>query len=237
MATDERTEPARASTLGLDLEILRVPIGVVHPNSWNPNKQTDRTYTAERESIRTFGFIDPCLVWPHPDREGEWQIIDGEHRWRAAGDEHLTEILVTPLTNLTEAAAKKLTIVLNETRGDADVVLLGALLNDLQAQLGEEEFPLALPYSEGELAHLLALGTEDWDRFTQTTDEAGDEPAPPAESFEVVLVFTPAQHEAFQGKVEELRKASGLSSVPDTVLAAVTTAAAQLANKAGAEPG
>ncbi len=69
------------------LKIQTVEVGKLHPNPWNPNRQDARTFEAERESIRNYGFIDPVTVREHPTINGEFEIIDGEHRWRAATEE------------------------------------------------------------------------------------------------------------------------------------------------------
>jgi hypothetical protein len=144
------------------LKIVKVPVERIHPNPWNPNRQDDRTYQANRESIRTFGFIDPVTARPHPDIDGDWQIIDGEHRFRAAQDEGMTEVDLIPL-KLDDNAAKKLTVILNEARGEADVALLGELLSSLEMEL--DELQIGLPYSSTELDHLLSLGSATWGDF------------------------------------------------------------------------
>lgn len=200
------------------LEIVDLPVGEIDPNPWNPNKQSEKVARAERESIQRFGFIDPVTVRPHPEQEGRWQIIDGEHRWREASSLGHTTIPAVVLP-LGEAEARKLTVVLNETRGEADVVLLGALLADLK-RLDEDSFADALPYTDGELEHLLSLGDEDWDRFTQTpVEETNDEVESPGH--EVVLSLTEQQYEEFTAHVNILRRELRLESVPDAVLAAV----------------
>lgn len=160
---------ADAATLGL--EIVRLPTAKIHPNPWNPNRQSEVVARAERESIEHFGFIDPVTVRPHPTVEGEYEVIDGEHRWRTAMDLGYEEIPAVIL-ELTDAEARRLTIVLNETRGDADVVLLGMLLTELQAMTDEDGFAIALPYTSNELDHLLSIGAEDWDQFRQQIDGA-----------------------------------------------------------------
>jgi ParB/RepB/Spo0J family partition protein len=163
----------------LSLETRVVAISSLHPNPWNPNRQTDRVYQAERDSIREYGFIDPVTVRHHPEREGEWQIIDGEHRWRAARDEGYTEVLIGILPPMTDAAAKKLTIILNETRGESDVTLLGKLLAEIQREQAED-LTVGLPYSDSELEHLLSLASVEWDAFDGSEMPiAGDDERPP----------------------------------------------------------
>ena len=131
-----------------------VAVEHLHPNPWNPNRMAARTFEAERESIAKFGFIDPVTARPHPDLTGQYQIIDGEHRWRAATELGYQTVPVVVL-ELGDPEAKKLTVVLNETRGSANTVDLAVLLADV----GKHDANLieALPYDDAQLANLLAI--------------------------------------------------------------------------------
>lgn len=146
----------------------------LHANPWNPNAQTERVQEATRESIATFGFIDPVTVRPHPEIDNEYQIIDGEHRWRAATDLGLKQIAVL-VVDADDTEAKKLTIILNETRGQADKVDVAGILAGLQDELGDA-LGLGLPYTEEELDGLLKLADFDFDQFTGSG--GGSEPDP-----------------------------------------------------------
>jgi hypothetical protein len=163
--TQPKAPEAAASSTPDGFKMLVVPIASIHPNPWNPNVMDDRTYQAERESIREYGFIDPILVRPHPKKKDEWQIIDGEHRKKAASDEGYTDVPITPV-ELDDPAAMKLTVIFNETRGEADVAKLGQLLAQVRESLDPETFKLGLPYTEDQLDHLTEIGRVDWDQFT-----------------------------------------------------------------------
>jgi ParB/RepB/Spo0J family partition protein len=136
----------------------------LHPNPWNPNRMDERTLAAEIQSIQTYGFIDPVTVRPHPEVEDGFQIIDGEHRWKVAVDLEIDPIPCVVL-DLSDTAARKLTIILNETRGRADDVMLGTLLAELQEAEGPDALSNALPYDPNEIAHLLAMADADWSNF------------------------------------------------------------------------
>lgn len=144
-------------------EFLTVPIADLHPNPWNPNRMDDRTYDAARESIHEYGFVDP--VTTRERAEGGWEIIDGEHRVRAAEDEGHDDVDVVVLHGLSETETRKLTVILNETRGEANPPQLGRVLVDLLASADGDLTVLtrALRYSDAEVKHLLQIGREDWD--------------------------------------------------------------------------
>lgn len=147
-----------------ELVLQHVSIETVHPNEWNPNRQSEAVREAEAESISRFGFIDPVTVRAHPERIGEWEVIDGEHRLEEAKRQGLSTIPIVAV-EVSDEQARKLTVILNETRGEADVVELGKLLAFLQDGMSVEELLEGLPFSESELEHLLSLAGEDWDRF------------------------------------------------------------------------
>lgn len=155
MSVDEPTQ----------LEVQYAPVSSLHPNPWNPNKMDARTYSAERESIRAYGFVDPITCRPHPENLGEYEILDGEHRYRAAIDEKL-EVVPIVVLPLDDARAKRLTIILNETRGEADPIALAILLRELE-EIDPEEFRVGLPYTSKEMEELLEIGRVNWDEYDE----------------------------------------------------------------------
>lgn len=187
-----------------EIEIVQVDVDLIEKNAWNPNIQSEIVARATRESLEHYGFVEPVLLRPHPTQEGRYEMINGEHRWeeaRALGAETIPAVV----RDLSDSDAKKLTVVLNETTGEADVVLLGRLLSDLQ---GLDDFQVALPYTEAELAHLLSIGAEDWDSYGEVTAPADGDPAPsdPADEVELVITLSPGQRDQFRDWVTVLEK-------------------------------
>ena len=157
-----------------NLEIENLPIAAVEFNPWNPNKQSDRQFEAEVESILSNGFIAPILT--RKIGKDKWQVIDGEHRKRAldiiiaeqrSGAGNITDLVATKtipaiVLDVDDAHAKRLTIIMNETRGRADMGSLALLLADISAELGAELIT-GLPYTQGQLDEMLKLSEFDWD--------------------------------------------------------------------------
>lgn len=158
----------RPRTLSAD-DVVMVPVAKLRPNPWNPNRMDEAALEAERESIDEHGFIVPV----HVRRRGKtlFELIDGEHRWRVAKEREL-EAIPAVVLDVDDATAKRLTIILNDTRGEADPVALGALLNDLQRELGEG-FAAGMRYEPAELRHLLSLGAEDWEALLKDPPDDG----------------------------------------------------------------
>lgn len=147
----------------------------VHPNSYNPNRQDDLTRKATRESIATFGFLDPVTVVAHAELAGHYTIVDGEHRWREAVDLGLERVPVVIL-EVDAPTAMKLTVVLNQT-GEPDRAALGALLKTLSEQQ-PDDWRTALAFDEDALAGLLELGAT----WTPPDDRGGGEPGAGADA-------------------------------------------------------
>lgn len=100
---------------------IYVPVNKVHPNAWNDNEvDADTLVKIERGMRRLLSrakVLPPIIVRPHPSIAGEYQIIDGEHRWKLTKDKlRLNEIYVTVLP-VDDATARILTETLNNLRG------------------------------------------------------------------------------------------------------------------------
>lgn len=141
------------SERGIQSFEAEVSVDTIHPNRHNPNKMQERALEALREGIARFGFIDPITVRPHPELKDQFEIVDGEHRWRVARDLGIEEIPVSVI-DVSDHDAKKLTITLNETSGDADKIDLASLLVDIARD--DDNLLEALPWTQKELDDLLA---------------------------------------------------------------------------------
>ena len=87
------------------------------------------------------------------------------------------EIPISNLGVVPDADAKKLTLILNETRGKSNTVDVAALLAEIAAETGVEELGRGLPYSPEETAEMLKLCEYDWNAVTQTAPATSGEPS------------------------------------------------------------
>ena len=61
------------------------------PNDWNPNKMTEQECDELCVEVRRSQTIaKPVIARPRSD--GKYEIVDGEHNWRAAKAEGLDEV-------------------------------------------------------------------------------------------------------------------------------------------------
>lgn len=114
------------------------------PNTWNHNSMDPVAYGKMKawleRSLRNSGKIAlPLVVRQHPDDEDKYQIIDGEHRWRALTElgEKMVDVY---LYECDDVDARLLTDALNYVRGTPD--------QDREAKYLQELLDRKVPPSE-----------------------------------------------------------------------------------------
>jgi ParB family chromosome partitioning protein len=100
------------------------PIGIdmLKPGPFQPRGPMNHAALGElTDSIRARGVLQPLLVRPHPAAAGEYQIIAGERRWRAAAAAGLHEVpaLIRALSDVEAMAAA---LVENLQRADLNPI-------------------------------------------------------------------------------------------------------------------
>lgn len=182
----------------MDLKIEYINIDDLVPNQWNPNIQDEFIQQRTRRSIEKFGFVDPITV---RTKDGIYEIIDGEHRWKEAKNAKMETVPIINLGEIVDTVARQLTIVLNETRGEFDTIKLSELLVELQKEVNYDELLNDLPYPKEELDSLLALPEFDWSEFDTANDVTDD-----TENNQMVFEVTVEDKEAdkFRGELKTL---------------------------------
>jgi len=140
----------------------QVQIDEIMPNPWNPNVQDKATFEKEKKSIQELGMLGSILV---RDYFGKYQILDGEHRWKAAKELGYTEMTVETMGEISDQQAKFLTIHLNNLRGKDDVFKRAAILKELEQ--GQLEM---LPWSQEEIENEKQLITFDFAQYNKESD-------------------------------------------------------------------
>lgn len=144
--------PTRAVTSG------EAPPSAFRFNDWNPNQMDAFMIRKAIESIQTFGFIDPVTV---RRVDGELEVIDGEHRVRVALELGIPRIPYIEI-DVTDAEARKLTIVLNELKGRYDARKMSDLLQEILDDTSMEDLAVALPFQEEALKSMIGIKDFDW---------------------------------------------------------------------------
>jgi ParB family chromosome partitioning protein len=120
-------------------ELLQLPLDAVHPNPRQPRRRFEPEATAGLvSSLRRQGVLQPIVV--RPRREGGYELIAGERRWRAAREAGLDS-----LPALVRAADDRETLLLglveNVAREDLSPVeearAYAALIDEFELSLGD----------------------------------------------------------------------------------------------------
>lgn len=135
-----------------------IPIELIHRNAEQPRQAFDEDELAELEaSIRDKGVLQPILVRPSR-REGEYEIVAGERRWRAAQRAGLMAIPALVRT-LGDTEAFEIAIIENIQRADLNPIEEGRAYSSLMGrlQITQEETARRLGKSRSHVANTLRL--------------------------------------------------------------------------------
>jgi len=164
MATSDRESGARQE---------EVALSDIFPNPWNVNSMAPADFDKLKESIGRYGLPFPIVVRPHPWEADKWQIVDGEHRWRACG-ELGWETATVSIVDYDDETAKEAGIVLNGLHGTPDEAKLGSLLRGLAQKRDEVELRKVMPFDRSRFDELMGeLTSVDYGRIEKMQ---GDKP-------------------------------------------------------------
>lgn len=123
-----------------------MPIGQVKASALNPRKDFRDEELAElAESIRTKGLVQPIIVRPDARAAGEFEIVAGERRWRAAMKAGLHSVSVI-VRDLTDKELLELAIIENVQRQD---------LNAIEEAAGYRDLVERFDYSQEQLSEII----------------------------------------------------------------------------------
>ena len=145
------------------MQIVHVDVDDLKPNAYNPNRQDSRTFAMLLHSMLDDGFTVPILV-----HQQTGEIVDGEHRWRAArqlATEGIPSENIAPQPQLrsvpvvyvdfTEFQRRLSTLRHNRATGSEDTELAIQMLRDFR-ELGSLDWAQeALGISDRELNRML----------------------------------------------------------------------------------
>ena len=96
----------------------KISIANLKPSPSQPRRLFDKNSINElAESIKSKGLVQPILVRPSPTESGEYEIIAGERRWRAAQIAQLHEVPAV-IRHLDDVEALEIAIIENVQRSD-----------------------------------------------------------------------------------------------------------------------
>jgi len=141
--------------------VCRVSVGKLVPSDLNPNRMAEEEFQSLVESMKNAGFLEANPILARPNSDGTYEIVDGEHRWRAAKELGLEEV-PCDIREMDDLEADRHHVILNKDRGALDYFKLSKLLNRnyerynhnglTQGRLGE-----VFGFSQSAIAHILSI--------------------------------------------------------------------------------
>ncbi len=121
-----------------NIEIVDVPIEKIKPNPWNPNVMSSTLFNALVENMKEIGFVEPIMLVPDKEVEGEYILISGEHRWEAAKilDYKTVPSIIKETFDLD--VQKFQTVRMNVIKGKLDPIKFTELFDEMAEKYGEE---------------------------------------------------------------------------------------------------
>ncbi|HCN5636508.1 TPA: ParB N-terminal domain-containing protein [Escherichia coli] len=94
--------------MDVKITILQVEVANLRPNPWNTNSVGAQNFEKLKGSIEKLGFFKPILA-----REldgGIFEILGGEHRWRAAMEQGISTVPVISVGKINDLVAKQMSL-------------------------------------------------------------------------------------------------------------------------------
>ena len=142
-----------------DEGVREIPIELIHRNPEQP-RQSFREEDLEElsTSIREKGVLQPILVRPSPITSGEYEIVAGERRWRAAQRAGVG-VLPALVRNLADEKVLEVAIVENVQRADLNPMEEARAYQALKDRFGhtQDQMASAVGKSRSHVANTLRL--------------------------------------------------------------------------------
>lgn len=105
-------------------------LSILKKTEGNPQEMSKKEFQGLVSSIKEKGFIlDDPVVWEH--KPGEFKIISGHHRIKAAQEAGIKELNCKVLTNLSDKMARLLVLEANKRRGKLNPLNFERYIQDL----------------------------------------------------------------------------------------------------------
>ncbi len=138
---------------------MTVPVEMIRPNPDQPRRHFDEEALNElASSIKEKGIIQPLIVRRDPNRDGGYEIVAGERRWRASQIAKLHELPVI-IREYTDTEVLEVAIIENIQRADLNAIDEAAGYRQLMDRFGhtQEQLAGALGKSRSHIANLMRL--------------------------------------------------------------------------------
>jgi ParB family chromosome partitioning protein len=150
--SDEQTESLSSTE-------TKIPISKLRPSPIQPRRIFEKASIVElADSIKSKGLVQPILVRPSKSNPGDYEIIAGERRWRAAQVAQLHEISAV-IRNLDDVESLEIAIIENVQRADLSPIEEAAGYKKLMENYGHTQEALSeiVGKSRSHVANIIRL--------------------------------------------------------------------------------
>mgnify|MGYP001209657604 FL=1 len=140
---------------------IKISVAKLRPSPLQPRRLFDKNSINElAESIKSKGLVQPILVRPSNTNDGEYEIIAGERRWRAAQVAQLHEIPAV-IRNLNDTESLEIAIIENVQRSDLSPIEEAAGYKKLMESYNhtQEQLSEVVGKSRSHIANIIRLLT------------------------------------------------------------------------------
>ena len=137
----------------------KISIAKLRPSPLQPRRVFDKNSINElAESIKSKGLVQPILVRPSNTNDGEYEIIAGERRWRAAQVAQLHAIPAV-IRNLNDTESLEIAIIENVQRSDLSPIEEAAGYKKLMESYNhtQEQLSEVVGKSRSHIANIIRL--------------------------------------------------------------------------------
>ena len=139
----------------------KIPISKLRANPFQPRRLFNKESINElAASIKSKGLVQPILVRPSEKNPGDYEIIAGERRWRAAQIAQLHEMPAV-IKNLNDVESLEIAIIENVQRSDLTIIEEAAGYKKLIESYGhtQEQLSEIVGKSRSHVANIMRLLT------------------------------------------------------------------------------
>ena len=153
------------------VDVKTISVNDLKPNNWNPNKMSSKKYAALVRNIKKHGMIQNIIV------NKDNIISDGFHRWRAAKEAGIKEIICF-VAETTDEESKLMTLSFNNLRGINDEKELKKLVEELMENVDLDAIIKETAFDSKYLEDLISAG----DDLDKIANELSDDDKPHVET-------------------------------------------------------
>jgi hypothetical protein len=154
----QSTQQFEAKPKGL---IMDLPIEQLVKADWNYKRDNEFIKSRLIENMRRTGQIENIVV--RQIGKDKYEVVNGNHRLDAMLELGFKKVMAYNLGVVSDATARRIAIELNETKFEADMILLSKRINEILNEINEEELKQTLPFTDNELEDLKTIINFKWD--------------------------------------------------------------------------